>query len=149
MSYLITWKSRAPPKIALVGSPKKAKRKHQKMIHVAVSSGRAPAVVWGQGAGGGAGRWTWGAQAADLGEECQGRRSHLPGSSAGRNKSVFTKARHIWQVTVAWGRTALRGYLTYGNGGAPQTLCLGGLGPLLDAKHPFSCLLTIPPHSSK
>lgn len=93
-----------PPKIALAGSPKKAKRKCQKMIHVAVFPlGEPPAVVWGRGAGGGAGHQTWDVQAGDLREECQGRRSHLPGSSAGRNKSVFTKARHIWQVTTGLG----------------------------------------------
>lgn len=106
----------SPPKIALAGSPKKAKRKYQKMIHMAVFPlGEPPAMAWGRGAGGGAGQRTWDLQAGDLGEECQGRPSHLPGSRAGKNKSVFTKACRIWQV-IGPGENAPWGYLTYGNG---------------------------------
>lgn len=41
----------SPPKIALAGSPEKAKRKYQKMIHVAVSSGRTTSS--------GLGTWSW------------------------------------------------------------------------------------------
>lgn len=95
-------------------------------------------MAWGRGAGGGAGPWTWDSQAGDLGEESQGRPSHLPGSRAGRNKSVFTKARHIWQV-IGPGENRPVGLPGVWKWGVlhPKWLCLGGLGPVLDAKHPL------------
>lgn len=64
---------------------------------------------------GGAGQRTWDLQAGDLGEECQGRPSHLP-RQQGWEEQVSVHKGSLLHLVIGPGRTPRGGTLTYGNG---------------------------------
>lgn len=128
----------SPPKIALAGSPKKAKRKiPEDDTHGCVSSGRSTSS--------GLGSWSW-------------RRGRTEGSGTYRlvtlGKSVkdvqatsqagLGRTSQCSQRLVASGRSLARGrtppwgyWIAWKWVCTPNGCAWGGLGPFLDAKHPF------------